>query len=31
MLLILLVMPSNPGPRPRRPSLEETDRLESLL
>lgn len=25
MLLVLLVMPANPGPRPRRPSLDEEE------
>lgn len=26
MLLVLLVMPTNPGPRPRRPSLDDEER-----
>lgn len=26
MLLLLLVMPRNPGPKPRRPTLDEEDR-----
>ena len=30
MLIPLLLMPRNTGPRPRRPSLEELDRAEGL-
>jgi hypothetical protein len=31
MLLILLVMPSNKGPRPRRPSLDEAEEQRGIV
>ncbi len=31
MILILLLMPANRGPRPRRPSMEEEDREREWL
>ncbi|MGD9828023.1 MAG: hypothetical protein AB7E70_05215 [Hyphomicrobiaceae bacterium] len=29
LLLVLLILPKNAGPRPRRPSLDEEDRQEA--